>query len=208
MLLFLSSLNVVMSASNTKSDGARQDYPNKLDFSRLIKSQNVEDSYDALKKAISKIEYRKEFLSDSSDKGVKAKVQFLKKLLECEIVNGEINFDEYNDEFIEPKELFSLLIKEELLDEIKNEVFKLNNARDAILKLRELEIYLESFKKNLDELSRNLDNLHLQLKRSRDEKLRSWGYRSYLIVGLKKAFDKATAKYSKFEDQIKNLKTI
>ncbi|KCZ78880.1 hypothetical protein H311_00070 [Anncaliia algerae PRA109] len=56
MLLFLSSLNVVMSASNTKSDGTRKDYPNILDLSRLIKSQNVEDSYDALKKAISKIE--------------------------------------------------------------------------------------------------------------------------------------------------------
>ncbi|KCZ78881.1 hypothetical protein H311_00071, partial [Anncaliia algerae PRA109] len=113
------------------------------------------------------------------------------------------------DELIEPKELFSLLIKEELLDEIKNAVFKLNNARNAILKLRDLDKYLASFNKHFEELCRILGKLHLKLKNSKCLKLRLWDSKSFkLIVALKKEFNKTSAKYSGFENELKNFKKI
>ncbi|KCZ75131.1 hypothetical protein H311_03897, partial [Anncaliia algerae PRA109] len=181
----------------------------KLDTSCLLQHGNGSYSYDNLFDIVSQFKYKKGILNDSQGIEIKAKISMLGKLLNNTFLNGKINFDEYDDEFNNSQILFNSLIEEKLFTEIKYAVFLLNDGKNVICKLMELDEFLTDYNNILRVLCVTLHDLHLQLTKSKRFKMRIWDDISFsLFRQLKENYSIANRKYLEFKGFFRNFKKL
>ncbi|KCZ81838.1 hypothetical protein H312_00737 [Anncaliia algerae PRA339] len=208
-MLTLLSVNLILCTFDENSSIKILENSSKLDTSCLLQQGNGSYSYDKLFDIVSQFKCKKGFLNDSQDIKIRAKISMLRKLLNNTFLNGEINFDEYDDEFIESQILFNSLIENKLFTEIKYAVFLLNDGKNVICKLMELDEFLTDYNNILRVLCVTLYDLHLQLTKSKSFKMRIWDDISFsLFRQLKENYSIANRKYLEFKGLFRNFKKL